>query len=105
MKLFLFAVFDSASGVYDRPWVSRSEGEAVRGFKDIASDADHPIGKHQEFYSLFRLRMFDGNKGMIDPEVPVVIAKAHELVAQGKEIPEGSLKNGLELVEERDSAT
>ena len=55
MKLFVFAVFDSASGVYDRPFVSRAEGEAVRGFADIAKDDTHPIGKHPEHFSLFRI--------------------------------------------------
>lgn len=41
MKLFVFAVYDSASGIYDRPMVARSEGEMLRAFSDLAQNADH----------------------------------------------------------------
>ena len=46
MRLNVYCIFDRASGVYDRPWCARSDAEAVRSFTDIASDAEHPIGKH-----------------------------------------------------------
>ena len=84
MRHFLYAVFDSASGVYDRPWVSNSDGAAIRAFGDIACDAEHPIGKHPEHYSLFRLGDYDDNSGVIEPELCVCLCKAHELVAQSR---------------------
>ena len=70
MRLFLYVVFDSASGVYDRPWVGQSDGGALRAFGDIACDAEHPIGKHPECYSLFRLGEYDDNTGIIVRKSP-----------------------------------
>ena len=92
MKLFLFAVHDSCSKVYDRPWVARSEGEAIRAFGDIASNADHPIGQHPEHYKLYRLGTFDDNKGVIDPEPPCHIANAQDLVRESQTIAPGALR-------------
>ena len=91
MKLFMFAVYDSASKLYDRPFCCRSEGEALRSFGDIASDAEHPIGKHPEHYSLWEVGMYDDNKAKIDPVVARHVASAHELVAARRVIPEGQL--------------
>ncbi len=86
MRQFLYAVFDSASGVYDRPWVSLSDGAALRGFSDISCDAEHPIGKHPECYSLYRIGEYDDNTGIITPEDAIVIGKAHELVSASRKI-------------------
>jgi hypothetical protein len=93
MKLFVFGVFDSVSKVYDRPWCARSEGEAVRSFGDLASDAEHPLGKHPEHYSLFEIGSYDDNTGELLSTVPVrCVARAHELVAEARKIEPGSLK-------------
>ena len=100
MLHLVFAVYDSASAVYDRPWVARSEGEAVRSFGDIAQDADHPIGKHPEHYKLYRLGTYDDNTGVLDAgeKGPVHVANAHELVAAVRNISAGALKsNGPDL--------
>ncbi len=84
MRSFLYCVFDSCAGFYDRPFVSRDDATAVRSFGDIAGDATHPIGMHPEHYLLFRVGLFDDNSGEIVPEVPVCIGKAHELVSAGR---------------------
>lgn len=86
MKYFVYAVYDSCSAVYDRPFVMPADGAAVRSFADIACDADHPIGKHPEHYSLHRIGTYDDNTGVIEPENPVCIARAHELVAQSRKL-------------------
>ena len=48
MKLNAYTIYDVASGVYMRPFFSQADGQAIRGFKDIATDADHEVGKHPE---------------------------------------------------------
>lgn len=80
MLLSLYAVYDSASKVYDRPWCARSDGEALRAFGDIANDVNHPIGKHPEHYKLFKIGSFDDNSGIVDSDVPVHMMNAHEAV-------------------------
>ena len=94
MRLFVYAIFDSCSGVYDRPLCMQADGSAIRAFGDICVDADHPIGKHPEHYSLHRLGVFDDNTGELVPEEPhVCIARGHELVAASRKVVEGSLKD------------
>ena len=91
MRSFMFSVFDSCAGFYDRPFVARDDASAVRSFGDIACDAEHPIGKHPEHYLLFRVGVFDDQTGDVVPEVPVCIAKAHELVVASRVVDPDNL--------------
>ena len=84
MKSSLYSVFDSCAAFYDRPFVSRDDGSALRAFGDIACDAEHPIGKHPEHYSLFRVGSFDDHDGVVESCIVVCIGKAHELVAASR---------------------
>ena len=68
MKTFLYSVFDTKSGVYDRPFVFRTDEEAKRGFGDICNDENHPIGKHPEDFYICRVGTWDDNKGLLIPE-------------------------------------
>ncbi len=92
MLHLVFTVHDSCSGVYDRPFVGRSEGDAVRSFGDIAMDAEHPIGKHPEHFSLYRLGSYDDNTGKLDPCTPVHVVSAVDLISASRKISAGSLK-------------
>ena len=96
MLLLGFAIYDSCSGVYDRPWFSRSEAEAVRAFEGLACNADHLIGQHPEHFKLYRIGSFDDNTGKFDGIAPVHVANAHELVAKSR-VPSG---NGGLVVDE-----
>lgn len=84
MKINAYTIFDSCSGAYSRPFFAAADGEAVRNFGDIASDAEHPIGKHPEHYSLYRSGTFDDQTGKLFPEEVNHLANAHELVALGR---------------------
>lgn len=96
MKLNIYTIFDTASGVYMRPFFAQSDGQATRSFSDISNDKSHEIGKHPEDYSLYRIGIFDDNKAAITPEDKECIATALELVAvQKNKQPE------LNLVQEK----
>lgn len=84
MKLNIYTIFDSASAAYMRPFFMPADGQAVRAFKDLATDKDHEIGKHPEDYSLARIGVFDDNNAKIAPENVEFLATALELVAQAK---------------------
>ncbi len=92
MLYLVFSVHDSCSKIYDRPFVARSEGDAIRSFGDIAQDAEHPIGKHPEHFSLFRLGSYDDNTGKVDGDPPVHVVNAIDLINAERAIPPGSLK-------------
>ncbi len=68
MKLNAYTIYDVASGVYMRPFFSQADGQAIRGFKDIATDADHEVGKHPEDYTLYRIGSFNDTSGKMDGE-------------------------------------
>jgi len=84
MKVQLYAIFDTATGVYEKPFFGQSDGEVKRSFMDIANDADHPIGKHPEDYSLYRLGNFDDNTGMVLNEENECLCTAHEIIASSR---------------------
>ena len=91
MKFQVYSVFDSVSGVYDRIWQSISDGAALREFTDIACNADHPIGRHPEHYSLFRVAEFDDNTGELIVCEPKCIGRAHELVVASRQVDANQL--------------
>ena len=83
MKLMMFCVHDTASGVYDRPWCCRSVGEALRSFGDIAQDKSHPIGKHPEHFRLFKVGEFDDNSGKIKGIPAEHVVNAIDFIEEG----------------------
>ncbi len=68
MKLNAYTIYDVASGVYMRPFFSQADGQATRGFKDIATDAEHPVGQHPEDYTLYRCGDFNETSGTMKGE-------------------------------------
>ncbi len=94
MKLNVYSIYDQASGLYCRPFFTQSDGEAIRSFQDISTDAEHPIGKHPEDYTLFRLGIFDDQDGTLYDENNSSLATALELIASTRK----THKDQLELV-------
>lgn len=92
MKLNVYSIYDVATGAYMRPFFMQSDGQAIRAFKDIATDKDHEIGSHPEDYTLVRIGVFDDNKGQIHPEDVESLATALEMVGQSRNIKPGALK-------------
>ena len=81
MKLNIYSIYDTASGLYSRPFFTPSDAEAIRSFSDISQDAEHPIGKHPEDYTLFRIGTFDDNKALINNEENESLCTALERIA------------------------
>lgn len=98
MKQVMYSIYDTASGAYMRPFFLQSDGQAVRMFTDIATDAEHEIGKHPEDYSLFRLGQFDDNRGEVLPEQRECIITALEAVANSRRVNEEAQQDLLKQV-------
>ena len=81
MKLKMYAIFDSAAAMYQRPIFARADGEVLREFKNLSVDSDHPCGQHPEDYSLFRIGVFYDHSGEVVGHAPECIGRAHELAA------------------------
>lgn len=63
MKLFVYATYDKKACVYSRPMFAPNDQSMLRSFSDVAQDKSHPIGKHPEDYTLWRLGTYDEEKG------------------------------------------
>jgi len=86
MKLNIYTIFDQASASYMRPFFTTADQQALRSFKDIATDADHEIGKHPEDYSLWRIGVYDDNTAKITPEDKECLGTALEMVANSRNV-------------------
>lgn len=92
MKLTIYSVYDTAAGLYSRPFFTQTDAEARRSFNDIAMDAEHPIGKHPEDYSLFRIGIFDDNTGLLSNEANECLCTGLEMVAASRNIQRDTLE-------------
>lgn len=100
MRMFLYSVFDSCSGLYDRPFVAVADGAAIRSFGDIAVDAEHPVGVHPEHFSLFRLGEFDDNKGEVLGKDRVCLCTALERVSESRKVVKEAQLDLVESIKE-----
>lgn len=92
MKLNAYTIFDTASGVYMRPFFAAADGEALRGFKDIATDATHQVGKHPEDYTLFRLGSFNDTTAALQGEAPEKLMTGLEAVSIDRQVNRDQLE-------------
>ncbi len=92
MKLVIYSIFDTATGLYSRPYFSQADAEAMRAFADIIQDAEHPCGKHPEDYSLVRIGMFDDTRGDIHNEENETLVTGLEAVAKSRNVNRDNLE-------------
>ncbi len=79
MLMHVYSFFDTASGAYMRPFVAQADGEATRVFDDLVADREHPMGKHPEDYSIFRVGSFNDQNGALTVEPPECLVTGMEL--------------------------
>ncbi len=84
MKVQCYAIFDSCSGIYEKPFFSTADDLVKREFQDVAMSADHLIGKHPEHFTLWRLGMFNNENGLLQNEVNEQLWSATEAIAQAQ---------------------
>lgn len=84
MKLLVYSIFDSKVNDFSNPFYMHAEGEAVRGFTEVANDPSTKIYKYAEDYTLFQLGEFDSVSGqltsLITPKsilLAATVKKAH----------------------------
>lgn len=79
----IFCVFDTAAGVFGRPFFTASSGTAVRGFTDEVNrvDRDNPMNGHPEDFQLWHIGAFDDHTGKTEmvPEGPLRVVTAKEV--------------------------
>jgi len=86
MKVQCYAIFDTCSGIYEKPFFSTADALVKREFQDIAMSADHPIAKHPEHYSLWRLGIFNNETGDLADEANECLWNAIEAISQSQKV-------------------
>lgn len=92
MKMNIYTIYDVASGAHLRPLFCQADGEAMRVFSDHALDAENPIGKHPEDYTLIRIGHWDDNTAEIFPEKHTKLLTGLAVVSQSRQIEPAQLK-------------
>ncbi len=82
MKVQVYAIYDTCSGIYEKPFFHTADDAVRREFQDIATSAEHPIARHPEHYSVWRLGNFDNTTGKIMDEKNECLWQAVEAISQ-----------------------
>lgn len=100
MKSNAYAIYDTASGVYDKLIFAGSDGIVTREFSDLVQNAEHIYGQHPEDFSLFRLGMFDNITGRLTDEKNECLATGLELIALARNVRKDNVEKLEPLVKE-----
>jgi hypothetical protein len=85
MILRMYTIQDSVAKVYNTPFFCKTDGEALRNFKDLANDRQTTVGQHPEDYALYSIGAFDQNEGEV---VPIEHTKLATALAMQDQIPD-----------------
>lgn len=78
-----YSVYDSKVGAFSKPFVMRTNGEAVRGFTVVANDKNTDIGAHPGDFTLFEIGMFNEETAFITVyDAPISLGVAVEFVSK-----------------------
>ncbi len=91
MKVQCYAIFDQCSGIYEKPFFSTADDLVRREFYDVAITEKHPIAKHPEHYSLWRLGSFNNENGKIIEEDKECLCTAIEIISQAQQVDENQV--------------
>ncbi len=82
MKAQIYAIFDTCSGIYEKPFFHTADDAVKREFQDVVNTADHPINRHPEHYSVWRLGNFDNLTGDVKDEANECLWTGLEAMSQ-----------------------
>ena len=103
MKVNLYAIFDTASKVYDGPFPALTDEVAIRDFTNISMNKESKVGRNPEHFLLYRVGTWDDAVGECNSEGYEVLAKAIEVVANVVPIRQAdSVEDAHGLVKESD---
>lgn len=81
MKIKIFAVLDTKTGIYSHPMFMHTTGAMMRAWVDTVNDPKSSMNKHPEDYVLFELGEYDDAHGrFLNNEAPVSLGVAAEVV-------------------------
>ncbi len=82
----VYAIYDSASGLFMAPSIDLSDGAAIRSFRQALSKVDTIMGFKPDDFILYCIGHYDIETGKIESFVPPV-----QLARGGKEVIESDV--------------
>lgn len=65
MELKMYSVHDEKGAIYNTPFFSKTNLEAIRSFGDLVQDTNTTINKHPCDYRLYQLGSYDNINGIV----------------------------------------
>ena len=79
MKIELYTIYDSKTGVYNKPFYQLNDDVCRRTCSDLLS-SETDVAKHPEDFSLFHLGSYNDETAQFDLlATPRIVLKFHEL--------------------------
>ena len=82
MIVNLYAVYDSASGVYDGPFPGQADAKMVQKFGDMAKNPETEVGKHPDCFTLFKVATWNDGTGEVVDLVSERLCNGAEIIAK-----------------------
>jgi len=81
MKLNVYSVLDTKTGIFCRPFFMPNDAAALRDLQFAAADLSTDVGRYPSDFNLFRIGSFQDVTGLITPEpAPVSLGLASTLL-------------------------
>lgn len=84
MKKNLYAVIDTASGIYDGPMPLNSDAVAERGFCDAVADGQSALAKHPEDFAMVKVGVWNDGTGEVEDLQNTTIITGLEALARNR---------------------
>lgn len=81
----LYAIYDTAAGCFQVPFVERNDGTAQRAFATLANDPGSQIHHHAHQFVLYKVGDFSEESGkIVSPKEPLSLGNALSMRKRGE---------------------
>lgn len=75
----MYVIFDSAAGLYNKPFPMQNNDVALRAAQDLVNDPASECSKHPEDFSMWKIGDYDDTTADFPQHTHELIARFHEL--------------------------
>lgn len=78
----IYAIYDQATEAYGQPFFVKSQGQAVRSFKEECENKESQFNKHPADYELWYIGEYDEETAVITKNIPERVARAQDFAGE-----------------------
>jgi len=76
----IYVVHDAKAEAFLPPYLTNTDGQAVRLFSNCINESEHPFGKNPADYTLFWVGKFNDQDATITSEAPVSLGNGLQFI-------------------------